>query len=55
MKHFNGFLIFSFKVTDYNETVKPQIICEKSDISWTKVEDGQEFIYGDDVSQCITC
>ncbi|KAG8177688.1 hypothetical protein JTE90_020252 [Oedothorax gibbosus] len=36
-------------VTDYNKIVKPQIICEKSEISWTKVQDGQDFIYGDDV------
>ncbi|KFM64441.1 Actin-related protein 8, partial [Stegodyphus mimosarum] len=36
-------------VTEHNMKVKPQVVCVKSDLSWTKVEDKQEFVIGDEV------
>ncbi|KAF8794669.1 Actin-related protein 8 like protein [Argiope bruennichi] len=36
-------------VSEHNRTVKPQIVCAKSDISWTKPDENQEFVIGDDV------
>ncbi|GIX71980.1 actin-related protein 8 [Caerostris extrusa] len=36
-------------VIEHNRIAKPQIVCGKSDMSWTKTDENQEFIIGDDV------
>ncbi|GFR08202.1 actin-related protein 8 [Trichonephila clavata] len=36
-------------VTEHNEKVKPQIVCGQSEIAWTKLEENQDFLIGDDV------
>ncbi|CAL1269551.1 unnamed protein product [Larinioides sclopetarius] len=35
-------------VSEHNRLVKPQIVCGKSEMSWIKPEDSQEFLIGDD-------
>ncbi|GBM43890.1 Actin-related protein 8, partial [Araneus ventricosus] len=36
-------------VAEHNRMVKPQIVCGKSEMSWAKPEENQEFLIGDDV------
>ncbi|XP_054715778.1 actin-related protein 8-like [Uloborus diversus] len=36
-------------IAEYNKDTRPDVVCGKSDVNWTSLEEGQEYVIGDEV------